>query len=203
MGKKKCTIAKEKKVMQKENCSLLFHPTTSQPKMKTVEPVPSGSWWMKEVRGRILSDCVLYTTSAVYSEEREQGRQESHNHEDKDHTKPNSMENEKYIESNAHTPRWLCGKRSACQCRRCRRREFDPWVGKIPWRRNSNPLQYSCLENSIERGAWCATVHEVAKSQTRLSMQACNTHTHAWKRNRRTCVPVWICLWVFVVFYKW
>ena len=125
--------------MQKENCSLLFHPTTSQPKMKTVEPVPNGSWWMKEVRGRILSDCVLNTTSAVYSEEREQGRQESHNHEDKDHTKPNSMENEKYIESNAHTPRWLCGKRSACQCRRCRRHEFDPWVRMIPWRRKWQP----------------------------------------------------------------
>ena len=34
---------------------------------------------------------------------------------------------------------------------------------------NSNPLQYSCLENSIERGAWRAAVHGVAKSQTRLS----------------------------------
>jgi len=27
--------------------------------------------------------------------------------------------------------------------------EFDPWVGKIPWRRNGYPLQYSCLENSM------------------------------------------------------
>ena len=33
----------------------------------------------------------------------------------------------------------------------------------------SNPLQYSCLENSMDRGAWLATVHGVAKSQTRLS----------------------------------
>ena len=32
-----------------------------------------------------------------------------------------------------------------------------------------NPLQYSCLENSMERGAWQATVHGVAKSQTQLS----------------------------------
>ena len=32
-------------------------------------------------------------------------------------------------------PRWLSGKESACQCRRCRRHGFDPWVGKIPWRR--------------------------------------------------------------------
>ena len=34
---------------------------------------------------------------------------------------------------------------------------------------NGNPLQYSCLENSMDRGAWWATVHRVAKSQTRLS----------------------------------
>ena len=35
---------------------------------------------------------------------------------------------------------------------------------------NGNPLQYSCLENSMERVAWQATVQEVAKSQTQLSM---------------------------------
>ena len=34
---------------------------------------------------------------------------------------------------------------------------------------HSNPLQYSCLENPVDRGAWWATVHGVAKSQTRLS----------------------------------
>ena len=44
-----------------------------------------------------------------------------------------------------------------------------PWVGKIPWRRNGNPLQYSCLENPMDGGAWLATVHGVAKSWTRLS----------------------------------
>ena len=38
------------------------------------------------------------------------------------------------------------GKESTCQCRRRRRRGFNPWVGKIPWRRSGNPLQYSCLE---------------------------------------------------------
>ena len=46
---------------------------------------------------------------------------------------------------------------------------FDPWVKKIPWRRNDNPLQYSCLENPMDRGALWATVHRVAKSQTQLS----------------------------------
>jgi len=56
-------------------------------------------------------------------------------------------------------------KEPACQCRRC---GFDPWVGKMPWRRNGNPLQYSCLGSPMDR-AWWATVHGVTKSWTRLS----------------------------------
>ena len=39
------------------------------------------------------------------------------------------------------------GKEPTCRCRRHERHEFDPQVGKIPWRRACNPLQYSCLEN--------------------------------------------------------
>ena len=46
---------------------------------------------------------------------------------------------------------------------------FSLWVGKIPLRRECNPLQYSYLENSMHIGAWWATVHGVKKSQTRLS----------------------------------
>ena len=38
-----------------------------------------------------------------------------------------------------------------------------------PREENCNPLQYSCLGNSVNRGAWWASIHEVAKSQTRLS----------------------------------
>ena len=44
-------------------------------------------------------------------------------------------------------------KDSPCQCRRSR---FDPWVGRCPGYGNGNPLQYSCLENSMDRGAWWA-----------------------------------------------
>ena len=40
-----------------------------------------------------------------------------------------------------------------------------PRSGKIPGIGNGNSLQYSCLENSMDRGAWQATVHGVAKSQ--------------------------------------
>ena len=42
-------------------------------------------------------------------------------------------------------------------------------LGRSPGAGNSYPLQYSCLENSTDRGVWRATVHGVAKSQTRLS----------------------------------
>ena len=42
----------------------------------------------------------------------------------------------------------LSGKESTCQCRR---HSFDPWVGKIPAVGNGNPLQYSCLENSMNK----------------------------------------------------
>ena len=44
-----------------------------------------------------------------------------------------------------------------------------PGSGRSPGERNGNPLQYSCLENPMHRGAWWATVHGVTKSQTRLS----------------------------------
>ena len=50
----------------------------------------------------------------------------------------------------------------------------ETWVQSLGWEDppgegNGNPLQYSCLENPMDRGAWWATVHGVAKSQTRLS----------------------------------
>ena len=41
--------------------------------------------------------------------------------------------------------------------------------GKIPWRREGYPFPYSCLENSMDRGAWWVAVHGIAKSRTRLS----------------------------------
>ena len=53
-------------------------------------------------------------------------------------------------------PWWLSGKESTCQCRR---RGFDPRVEKI----QGNPLQYSGLGNPMDRGAWWARVHRVAK----------------------------------------
>ena len=47
-----------------------------------------------------------------------------------------------------------------------------------PGEGNGNPLQYSCLENSMARKAWRATVYGVTKSHTRLSNSHTHTHTH-------------------------
>ena len=119
----------------------------------------------------------------------------------------------KYYLIKYNLPWWLRWQGKCLQCRS----GFDPWVGKIPWRRewqstpvflprelhgqrslagyspwslkesdttdrlahtriievgNGNPLRCSCLENSMDRGAWWATVHGVAKSRIQLS-----THT--------------------------
>ena len=45
-------------------------------------------------------------------------------------------------------------EKSICQCRRRWRHGFNPWVRKILWIRNGNPLQCSCLETLMDRGAW-------------------------------------------------
>ena len=57
-------------------------------------------------------------------------------------------------------------KESACRSRRPR---FDPWVGKTSGEGNGYSFQYSCLENSTDRGAWQTTVHGVPKNWTQLS----------------------------------
>ena len=46
-----------------------------------------------------------------------------------------------------------------------------PGLGRSPGKGNGNPLQYSCLDNPMDRGAWLSTVHGVAKSWTWLSNQ--------------------------------
>ena len=58
------------------------------------------------------------------------------------------------------------GKESACNSGDL---GLIPGLGRSPGEGNGYPLQYSCLENSMDRGAWWAIVHGVAKSRTRLS----------------------------------
>ena len=49
--------------------------------------------------------------------------------------------------------------------------DFDSWVGKTPGGGNSNPPQYSCLENPMDRETWRAAVHGGRKSRTQLSIE--------------------------------
>ena len=78
------------------------------------------------------------------------------------------------------------GKEPTCQCRKCKRYEFNPWVRKIPWGGHGNPLQYSCLENFMDRRTWQATVHGVTKSQTQLKWLS----THILDRYTETCITM-------------
>ena len=64
----------------------------------------------------------------------------------------------------------ISGQESTCYCRRHKRWRFHPWVRKIPGRGYGNTLQYSCLENPMDREAWWSTVHGVPKSQIRLKL---------------------------------
>ena len=54
------------------------------------------------------------------------------------------------------------------------------WVRKILWRRTCNPVRYSCLENSMDRGAWQATAHRVTKNRTQLK----------WRNTKHTFTPL-------------
>ena len=45
---------------------------------------------------------------------------------------------------------------------------LNPGSGRYPGEGNGKPLQYSCLENPIDRGAWWATVHRITQSRTRV-----------------------------------
>ena len=60
------------------------------------------------------------------------------------------------------------GKEPTCQCRRWKRFGFNPWVRKIPWRRKWQPTPVFLPGKShMDRGAWQATVHGVAKEWDR------------------------------------
>ena len=67
-------------------------------------------------------------------------------------------------------PGGASGKESVCQCKRHKRAAFDLWVGKSPWSGKCNPLQYSCLEKSMDTGAWQAIVQFSSVAQSCLTL---------------------------------
>ena len=75
--------------------------------------------------------------------------------------------------------KWCSGKESAHNAGDIGELGSILGLEKSPGVGNGNPFQYSCLENSMDRGAWWATVHGLAKSQKQLSERV---HTHCISR---------------------
>ena len=75
------------------------------------------------------------------------------------------------------------GKESACNPEDL---GSAPMLGRFPGEGNGNPLQYSCLENSMDRGAWQATVYKGLK---KLDMTEQLTHTGTRQVNCSVCFP--------------
>ena len=76
-------------------------------------------------------------------------------------------------------------------CLQCKRPGFNPWVEKIPWRRNSNPLQSSCLENPQRQRSLrgCSPRgHKELDTTEQLSVRAhTHTHTHTGVARNKRC----------------
>ena len=67
-------------------------------------------------------------------------------------SEPPGMPINRYLHMFTGFPGGASGKEPDCQCRRCKR--HGSGLRRSPGRRHSNPLQYSCLENPMDRGAW-------------------------------------------------
>ena len=89
-----------------------------------------------------------------------------------------------------------------CQSRWCQRHRFDPWRGRSPGEGNGNPLQYSCLGNPMDRGAWQAAVHGVTGVGHNLTTKPPPTSSGYWWIMRlqinfilffTSICSIWIC----------
>ena len=78
------------------------------------------------------------------------------------------MENTEYQRTNQASQVALVVKNTPANAEEARDRGLIPGLARSPGGEHGNPLQYFCLENPMDRGAWWATVHRVAKSWTRL-----------------------------------
>jgi len=77
-------------------------------------------------------------------------------------------------------PFWRSGKESACNAGDTGDSGSTPGLGRSPGVRNVNLFQYSCLENSMDSGAWQATVHGVAESDM-------TEHTRIQEKQKKRC----------------
>ena len=115
--------------------------------------VPTGIWWLE------TRDACQHPTAYKIAPP-PQGRLLSPKHLQLRLREPN-------LHHLSGLPGGASGKATTCQCRRHKRHRFDPWVGQILSRRAWRPkLQYSCLENPMDRGSWWATVRRIGQNRT-------------------------------------
>ena len=81
------------------------------------------------------------------------------------------------------------GKESACHAGDVRDEGSIPGSGRSSGGGHGNLLQYSCLENPMDRGAWQATVHRATNSQTRLKRLSTHTHVPTYHHISKFQVP--------------
>ena len=96
---------------------------------------------------------------------------------------PCSMENWALYSLTGGFPGCTSGKEPTYECRRLKKHGFDPWSGRYPGGGHSNPIQYSCLENPMDRGAWKSIVHRVAKSWTWLKQVSTYTYVQFFQHH--------------------
>ena len=147
------------------SCSCLYH-LNSESWMGEVRwlsfslvPLTQPSGTGKQVSGFLISQNTLQHVSC-YQKPRliKSWDDKWHTTEETEKTKTDTHGTEILI------PRWRSGKESICQCRETGDVGLIPWVGRSPGVETGYPLQYSCLENSMDSGVWWATVHEVSKN---------------------------------------
>ena len=93
-------------------------------------------------------------------------------------------------------PWWLNCKESICNAGNSGDLCLIPGLGKSPGEGNGHLSQYSCLENPMDRGAWWAAAHGVAKTQTWLSMHGIVYSSLLWSFMFLWC-------WLSLLFYFW
>ena len=115
-------------------------------------------------------------------------------------------ENVSYNQTYIHN---ILGKQFCRVCKKVHLIQPFPMSGRSPGERNGNPLQYSCLKNPMDRGAWWATVYGVAKSWTRLSYKCFSLTMYTFLYTFNSCgyiissqSTIFIHNFFYLLFYK-
>ena len=85
-------------------------------------------------------------------------------------------------------PGWLSGKKSACQCRECKRHGCDPWVGKIPWRRKWQLTPVFLPGEFHGQSSLAGYSPRGRKESDKTEGLSTHTHTHTHTHTQRTTI---------------